>query len=714
MKYFALSPVMLALCYTPVSVAQQIDETLVVVGSRVATEIAGVSGSVAAISADQLQSSLANNLQDAIKAEPGVEVAGTGKFGLGSFNIRGMTDDRVKLLIDGIEQPVFFKAGTGSPHTNVINEYSGQIELDTLTAIEINKNSASSLYGSDAIGGAVLLRTKSPDDILQGDEQALAVSFGYSGANAGFKNTWEGAVDLGDWQGLMIYTFRDESQTQTHDDSLDVIGVQRGIADPAAYTSHNLLLKSVAQLTHSQTLSLTAEMYRKDGDTDLWSMEGYLVPARRGGKDTIYIGNRLESEQARWRLTAAHEWQADLSWFDFSHWQLSWQQATTDNSNFRVKNTDCLGGCELVRNREDRHLQLHGQFDKAIDWSAASQTWSYGLSVVRSEFDSFFEDHDFAAGTVARTSTTMPAASALRSGVFVKQQLALDGLPLTWDLGLRYDDYRTDPASDLPEHQSDVLTYNAGLMWTVSDALSAYVTVGSGYRAPSLYDLYYRLDLPHVVILPNEHLQAEQSTNSELGMRWFGSGLQAEIAFYYSDFRDFIDSVTDDSVFPAVMQYQNVGEAWIRGLELKAHYQLDSWIEGGFMRLSAAWAEGENRNTGRALDSVAPFNTTLTLGYEHPSGRWGGELFAKYSDAKTADDWSELDNLSAPDYLYLDLLAWWQINDRLKLQLGVMNLSDEKYWLYPNLAGQQPDEQINPDRFTQPGRHINAALQYRF
>jgi len=702
----ALSPSALA-GHTP-------DETLVVVGSRVATEIANVAGSVTAISAEQLEASLANNLQDAIKAEPGVEVAGTGKFGLGSFTIRGMSDDRVKVLIDGIEQAVFFKAGRGTPHTTVINEYSSQIELDTLKAIEINKNSASSLYGSDAIGGAVLLRTKSPDDILAGQAQATNVALGYGGANQGWKNTWEAAIDAGRWQGMMIYTFRDEGETQTHREGKDVISVERGLADPADYASHNLLLKSVSQLTSNQTLALTGEVFRKDGDTDLWSMEGYFVPARRGGKDTYYHSNRLETEQSRWRLTLAHEWRADNPFFDLSHWQLSWQQAATDNTNFRVKNTDCLGGCALIRDREDSHLQLHGQFDKSIAWSAFEQEWSYGLSVVRSEFDSFFEDRDFAAGTVAQTSTTMPRASAVRAGLFAKQQLAFDLLPLKWNFGLRYDRYRTDPAADLPRHESDVITYNTGFIWTVTESLSAYASVGSGYRAPSLYDLYYRLDLPHVIVMPNENLEAEQSTNSELGLRWGGDALQAELAFYYSDYRDFIDSVTDDSVFPAIQQYQNVGEAWIRGVELKAFYPLDRWVAGGYVRASAAWSEGENRHTGRALDSVAPFNSSLTLGYDAESGLWGAQVFAKYSAAKQADDWTEPDNLRAPAYLYMDALAWWQASPRLKLQLGIMNLTDEKYWLYGNLAGLQADPQLNPDRLTQPGRHLNAAVHYRF
>ncbi|MCG9728396.1 TonB-dependent hemoglobin/transferrin/lactoferrin family receptor [Shewanella sp. Isolate13] len=711
---FPFSAIALAVMMTLPVWAGSPDETLVIVGSRSAAAISDVSGSVAAITSDDLARQLASNLQDAIKAEPGVEMAGTGKFGLGSFNIRGMSEDRVKLLIDGIEQPVFFKASNSSPHTDVINQYSGSVELDTLIAIEINKNSASSLYGSDAIGGAVMLRTKAPDDLLQGQTQALIFNAGYSGANQGFKNTWEYAYDAGSWQGMAIYTFRDESETQSHGDGKDVIGVERGLADPADYLSHNLLMKAVTQLTDEQNLSLTAEFYQRDGDTDLWSMEGYLVPDRRGGPDTIYTNNRLESQQSRWRLTLAHEWHADSDWFDTSSWQLSWQQAVTDNDNYRTKNTDCLDGCKLVRNREDKNLQLHGQFDKLINWQNVEQELVYGLSVVNSAFDSFYQDVDLGTGQGSNTTTTMPNATAVRTGLFAKQQLRFDTLPLQWDLGLRYDDYRTNPDGDLKEHQSDVLTYNTGLMLRLNEQLSSYVSITTGYRAPSLYDLYYRLDLPHVIILPNENLEAETSTSYEIGMRWFGDEARAELAIFYNDYKDFIDSVTDDSGWPSIMQYQNVGKAWISGVELKADWDLEQWLDGAYVKTGMAWAEGENRDTGRALDSVSPFNASLTLGYDDPSGTWGAELFAKYAAEKSGDDWTEEDNLTAPSYLYLDLTSYWQVNDSLKLQLGVMNLTDEKYWLYGNLGGLQPDPQLNPDRLTQPRRNLNAALQYRF
>lgn len=707
------APFALFLCSTSVVMAANVDETIVIVGSRSAAAISEIGGSVTRIDEQTMKKHMANNLQDAIQAEPGVYMAGIGKFGLGSFNIRGMQDDRVKIMIDGVEQPLFFKAGSGSPHTSVINQYANNIELDTLTAIEINKNAASSLYGSDAIGGAVMLRTKNPDDLLQGNERALIISGGYSGENHGIKTTWESAYDASGWQGMAIYTLRDSQETLTHKDGIDVVGVTRGRADPADYLSHNLLLKGIAQLDEQQ-LSLTVEMFKLDGESELLSMEGYRVEGRRGAPDTVYSQNSLDSHQQRLRLTASHEWQADMAWFDSSQLQLSWQQAHTDNDNYRTKNTDCLQGCVLVRNRKDNNLQLHSQFDKFLSYSTMTQQLSYGLSVVRSEFNTFYEDIELQSGLHSDSTTLMPNATSLRTGLFFKQRLNIDSLPLHWDFGVRFDDHQAEPDGDLASHHSNAVTFNTGVVYRVNYALSTYATVNSGYRAPSLYDLYYQLELPHVILDANPNLDAEYSVNYELGLRYFSSRLSAELALFNNDFRDFIDTVVDDSAYPSHQQYQNVGRAKIQGIELKAELALEPLLPGSYLSMGLAWADGENLSTQRPLDSVAPFNASMTLGFDSDSSEWGALLFAKYADHKAADDWSSPDNLTAPAYLTLDLQGYWQVSTQCRLQLGLNNLTDEQYWLFGNVAGLKADAQLNIDRYSQPGRHINATVNYRF
>ncbi|KAG0919509.1 hypothetical protein G6F32_016111 [Rhizopus arrhizus] len=55
-------------------------------------------------------------------------------------------------------------------------------DLDTLKRVEIVRGPASSLYGSDALGGVVAFVTKDPADYLKdGKDSYVGLKFGYDG-----------------------------------------------------------------------------------------------------------------------------------------------------------------------------------------------------------------------------------------------------------------------------------------------------------------------------------------------------------------------------------------------------------------------------------------------------------------------------------------------------------------------------------------------------
>ncbi len=139
---------------------------VVVSATRTEQNIEDVSSSVASVSSEEMDANLVTDIQDAVKYVPGVSVGGTGRFGVGGFTIRGMSESRVKAMVDGVEQPVSYDAGLGVK-ADVMKFSQNMYEMDTLAAIEVNKGPASSLYGSDALGGAVIMRTKNPEDLLE-------------------------------------------------------------------------------------------------------------------------------------------------------------------------------------------------------------------------------------------------------------------------------------------------------------------------------------------------------------------------------------------------------------------------------------------------------------------------------------------------------------------------------------------------------------------
>ena len=68
---------------------------------------------------------------------------------------------------------------------------------------------------------------------------------------------------------------------------------------------------------------------------------------------------------------------------------------------------------------------------------------------------------------------------------------------------------------------------------------------------------------------------------------------------------------------------------------------------------------------------------------------------------------------AAPGHAVLDAFAWWQIHPRLRLNLGMYNLAERRYWRHASVRG-LPANTPNLGFYTQPGRSASVALQWRF
>ena len=74
----------------------------------------------------------------------------------------------MRVQTDGIAMPTSFNIGSFS------NANRNFTDLDTLKRVEIVRGPASSLYGSDALGGVVAFVTKDPADYLKDGRTATS------------------------------------------------------------------------------------------------------------------------------------------------------------------------------------------------------------------------------------------------------------------------------------------------------------------------------------------------------------------------------------------------------------------------------------------------------------------------------------------------------------------------------------------------------------
>ena len=147
-NFFALGcPVCFVLTSLPVwaQTPAQLPGT-VVTASRTAQRADELVSDVVVIDRAEIEKSTGRTLAEILARAPGVQFSANGGLGKNSsVNIRGAEARHTVLLIDGVR---FGSATTGSPNWDTL-------AVDLIERIEILKGPASSLYGSEAVGGVV-------------------------------------------------------------------------------------------------------------------------------------------------------------------------------------------------------------------------------------------------------------------------------------------------------------------------------------------------------------------------------------------------------------------------------------------------------------------------------------------------------------------------------------------------------------------------------
>jgi vitamin B12 transporter len=124
---------------------------VVVTATRVDSSVLDSPSSISVISAQQIADSRATDVAQVINGQPGVVVNDYGPTGaLKTVSLRGSTSSQVLVLLDGIRL-----------NSSVNGEVDlSSIPMEMIDHIEIVRGGESSLYGSSAIGGVINIITK--------------------------------------------------------------------------------------------------------------------------------------------------------------------------------------------------------------------------------------------------------------------------------------------------------------------------------------------------------------------------------------------------------------------------------------------------------------------------------------------------------------------------------------------------------------------------
>ena len=727
-------------------------------------------GTVSVIGRQQMDRQLVTTIRDLVRYEPGVSVVGTaGRFGLDSFNVRGLSGNRTRIEIDGVSMPASFGADVAGGSFRAGRNF---IDLDAIKQVRITRGPASALNPSDALGGVVSLQTKDPADYLApGKDRYVALKEQYDSSDRSLSST--ATLAGGNRQNgiLFVMNHREGHETANQGD-IGGSGAARTRPDPLSYGLDSFLGKYVHTAASGRVDRVILDGSQMRTRTDSLSD---VAPA----SGTHYYRSQDESTRVRASIGQSFP-HLDVALASTLDWNLYGQESRTRTRT----QTDAISqdisdpGVPLARFYDNLPLQekvFGGRLvavKHAGDDDGVSQTISYGAEASRTNARSSADGYGIDELTGARGSSgaflpgnyplhLIPQSNTTRYTLFGQDEIGLFDGRLVVTPGLRADRYEYKPDNDAlylaynpgyvqRNFEENHVSPKLGAVWHFSDALSAYADYAYGFRPPLYSEIagsWNEQPIPgiNIAFLPNPNLKAETSRGAEIGLRGKGEAGWFSVDAYYNRYRNFIWSgyQLDPSQVPAWAQQMSPGaffseyfravntrKAFIKGIEASGVLRLDTFgdaLEGWTLRGSVAVASGrlvQPGDTGYSpLNTVDPAKLVAGIGYD--ATRWGAELVG--TAVRRHSRLSDPATFRPPGYATLDLYAHYSPLQNLQLYAGISNLTDRTYWDWGNLNGgalgnlvsgnglnDSGPGSVPVDRLTMPGRSFSVAARLSF
>lgn len=586
---------------------------IVVTATRTEERIENAASSVTVIDAQEIEDSKDITAAEVLRRVPGLDISSQGGLGRNtSVFIRGARSEDTLVMIDGME--------VNDPITPARTFNFADLLTDNIDRIEVVRGPQSTLYGSDAIGGVVNIITKKGS----GPPKFSLLTEG--GSMKTFREVLSGDGKIGKWD----YSF---SGTR-----LDSSGVSS--AD-AAYHDNAFSGQMGYQLLEKGNLDFIFRTVDAKVHLDDWDFLNL---------HTINDPNFIMKTSSQ-------------------VYQLRYTQQLTDCWDSIVK-AGYFNSYRGDTDKPDSHEP--GYFSR--DWYDGSifktdwqnnwhildiDTITAGFEYQEETGESFYFDN-----TVFGGESRFPEKSVHNLAYYFQNQLTLfECLFLTG--GVRIDDHQAFGTNT---------TYKGALAYIFRPTGTKFKgTWGTGFKAPSLYQLYVPANPSWWFAGGNPNLKPEKSKSFDLGIEQYLLEDKVFISFVYfhNDYDKYITFYTDPTTY--ISTYKNLNKAQAKGFEVEL-----SINPSEDLTLSANYTRTDTRdetNGGQLLRR--PRNkASMVINYVFQKN-FQANLTLNYVGRRV--DWSSGNNNIGKPYTRVDLAGSYTINEHFQLFSRIENLFNEDY-----------------------------------
>ncbi len=493
------------------------------------------------------------------------------------------------------------------------------ISIDAVERIEILKGSQSTLYGSDAIAGVVnIITRKSGDKPFSVYGMLSGGSYATLKANAGLS----GRVKGFDYHlGYSVLDTEGISEAEQHKDSAVRF-------DKDGYIQNSFVANLGWQVAPSLRIQPYLRYTKNRGDYDA---QGWVDAPNRYGAENLQAGVRNEWTGTPVKLALLY--------------------------NFTSTNRDYSSSFEEAQYKGGEHF---GELNAV-----------YPIGQVK-----FTAGIDLRHSTSSFTSTSAFVQPLGKDSSRQTQKAVYAAINWTEPKG-----FALELGGRLNHHSvyGSNLAFNVNPSYLIGKQWKVFANVSSGYRTPSLYQLFSEYG--------NRQLDPETSLNLEGGVQVFSKDEKASVRglYFQRSIKEAITFFFDPATFAS--RYINQDKQRDRGLELDARISFDEKLQ---LKLFYAYVDGEVATKTAGKDTTyfnlfrRPQNTlTLQAGSQLTKAFFISaniQWFSNTKDVSFEPPFYEQQIVKLKNYALINLYAEYVLlPKKLRLFADVRNLTDSHY-----------------------------------
>ena len=716
------------------SITQKELSEIVVSGNKFAEKKKNIVQKIDIISSSYIKNANAQNMGDLLMSTGNVFVQKSQQGG-SSPVIRGFEASRVLFVVDGVRMNnLIYRSGHLQ---NIIT-----VDQNILESVELLQGPSSTLFGSDALGGAVHMISKQPVLSKENNKTKVVsnVFSRYSSANT--EKTIHADLSVG-WKKIGLLTsitqsnFGDSKIGKRDMKGFEGFGTRPYYIQPfdgitgdtiiknsndriqrfSGYTqtdfTQKFLYKPNANTSHGLNIqySNSSDVPRYDRLQDTRSgllryASWYYGPQRRSLFAYNFSANNIKG--------FFNEYNATLSYQSIEESRITREYKRYDRFDKRIEEVG-VGGLTIDARKKIKQDEITAGVDLQLNDLRSTASRSNLLTNAIVPLDSRYPDGKNKMNNFALYTQHIYKFKGqkwiLNEGLRI-QYIALKS-------NIINNSFFNLPVTNKAQ-KNTAITGNIGMVYMPSTSTRIKLGYASGFRAPNIDDLakiFESSTAAKQVVVPNANLKPEftHGFDAEL-VTALGKSVEFEIGAFYTDFTNAIikapfrlngkDSILYNGVQSQVLASQNVNQAYILGgnlrLAVKAgkNWKFNStfnFTKGRFktdaakaslvyqLQSNGTYALVQAKVNTKPLDHIPPAFGKMSIGYDNQ------KLYAALT--LLFNGWKKLDQYNAdgednaqyatakgtPSWQTLNLKTGLQVNQRLGIHAGIENIFDLNY-----------------------------------